>query len=412
MAEHGSGARFRVNGMMSALKGSLHTVQVLDGGTCCAVNAHVSSLAHGLVARGLDVTVCAPLAAEQAYHFTTTGARFRTLEIGGRVTARDEAAAVAVLRYVCSTAEVVHAHGLRAGILSALALRSTGPGNHRAPLVVTLHGCVSPQHGSGGHPALWSRGRLLGVLERRVVRAADIVLGASSDLVARARRLGAKDARLAPVAAPRSMAPLDPDQIRAKVRAELGVTDVGSAQRPLLLSVGRLSASPSHRLLLDAARAWRDLDPQPLLLVAGDGPERAVLQDRIDAEELPVRLLGRRDDVPELLAACDILILPSRWEARSMIAQGALRTGVPLVATAVGGIPELVGEAAELVPYGDAEALGRAVAGLVTDPQARADLATRGRVQAATWPDEDDTVAQVLSIYDELAQRAAASGSP
>lgn len=108
----------------------------------------------------------------------------------------------------------------------------------------------------------------------------------------------------------------------------------------------------------------------------------------------------------ELLAAADVAVLPSRWEARSLLAQEALRLGVPLVATAVGGVPELVGDAALLVPYGDAGALGGAVAGLLGSPERCAELAVAGPVQAATWPSEDDTVAQVLSVYDELAERA------
>ncbi len=85
-----------------------------------------------------------------------------------------------------------------------------------------------------------------------------------------------------------------------------------------------------------------------------------------------------------------------------MLAQEALRAGVPLVATAVGGTPELVGDAAELVPYGDAEALGAAVVRLLGDAGRRAWLVERGVWQAGTWPTEDATVAQVLSVYDEL----------
>jgi glycosyltransferase involved in cell wall biosynthesis len=141
----------------------------------------------------------------------------------------------------------------------------------------------------------------------------------------------------------------------------------------------------------------------PLLLIAGEGPERAALQRRIEAEELQVRLLGRHDDVPALLAVADVAVLPSRWEARSLLAQEALRLGVPLVATAVGGVPELVGDAAELVPYGDSVALSAAVTRLLTDPARRAWLSQAGRTQAGTWPTEDETVAQVLSVYDELA---------
>ncbi len=117
-----------------------------------------------------------------------------------------------------------------------------------------------------------------------------------------------------------------------------------------------------------------------------------------------MRLIGRRDDVFELLAAADAALLPSSWESRSVLAQEALHARVPLVATDVGGIPELVGDAAELVPYGDPQALAEAVVRLIGDPERRELLRERGTRQAATWPTEDETVAQVLSVYDELTQ--------
>ena len=150
------------------------------------------------------------------------------------------------------------------------------------------------------------------------------------------------------------------------MRAELGATG-----RPLLIAVGSLERHRGYDVLLDAARAWRGLDPVPLVVIAGEGPLRAELQGRIEDEGLPVRLIGRRDDVPELLAAADLALLPSRWESRSVLAQEALHARVPLVATEVGGIPELVGDAAELVPYGDAEALAEAVVRLLGDPGRR-----------------------------------------
>ncbi len=79
---------------------------------------------------------------------------------------------------------------------------------------------------------------------------------------------------------------------------------------------------------------------------------------------------------------------------------------MPLVASDVGGIPELVGDAAELVPGGDAEALADTVVRLLADPGRCEQLKDRGVRQAATWPTEDETVAQVLSVYDELTQPA------
>ncbi|MFG2137001.1 glycosyltransferase family 4 protein [Streptomyces sp. NPDC048650] len=368
----------------------LRTVQVLGHGSAGSA-AHVRSLAEGLVARGVRVTVCATADTEETYRFTAAGARFVP------VVPRMDPASVAALRSACWDADLVHAHGLRAGLRATTALRGLrSPRGARVPLVVTWH---TKAHTEG------ARAGVVHLMEWRVARAAAVVLGACSDLVDRARERGARDARLAPVAVPRPRPgrivsePEDHDRTRHKERAELGAVD-----RPLLLAVGRLDPHQGHDLLLDAAHAWCSLDPQPLLAIAGEGDQRAALQRRIDAEQLPVQLLGRRDDVPELLAAADLVVLPSRWEARSLIAQEALRTGVPLVATDTGGTRELVGPAAELVRYGDAAALARGVLGLLTDPLRRDALAEAGRVQAAGWPSEDDTVAQVLSVYDELTQ--------
>ncbi|MER5945824.1 glycosyltransferase family 4 protein [Streptomyces sp. NPDC001904] len=359
----------------------LRTVQVLGGGSAGS-SAHVRSLTAGLVARGVRVTVCAPSEAERAYGFSDVGAHHLP------VPRSSDPASVAALRVACADADLVHAHGLHAALRASLALSG-----RRIPLVVTWH---TRSYAEG------ARAHLLRMLERRVARAASVVLGTSSDLVDRARRRGARDARLAAVSFPPPRRPEpshedDAERARHKTRAELG-----SVGRPLLMSVGTLERHRGYEVLLDAAHAWLDLDPAPLLVIAGEGPQRGALQRRIEAEGLPVRLVGRRDDVAELLHAADIAVLPSSWESRSLLAQEALHARVPLVATDVGGIPELVGDAAELVPYGDAPALARAIERLLTDPERCALLRDAGTAQAASWPTEDATVTQVLSVYDEL----------
>ncbi|MFE3830387.1 glycosyltransferase family 4 protein [Streptomyces sp. NPDC059092] len=355
----------------------LRTVQVLGGGSAGS-SAHVRSLAAGLVARGVRVTVCAPVALDRAYDFGGAGA------LHVPVARRGDPASVAALRAACAGADVVHAHGLHAAVRTALAL-----GGLRVPLVVTWHTRTEAEG---------PRGRLLRMLERRAVRAASVVLGATSELVDGARARGARDARLAPVAWPEPRPRAAGEE--NKSRAELG-----AVERPLLMAVGSLVPDQGYDTLLDAVAGWRDLDPLPLLTIAGEGRERARLQRRIENEDLPVQLIGRRDDISELLASADVAVLASRWEARSVLAQEALRLGVPLVATAVGATPELVGDAAELVPYGDAPALADAVTGLLADPVRRARLVAAGRAQAATWPTEDETIAQVLCVYDELTER-------
>ncbi|MEU0970103.1 glycosyltransferase family 4 protein [Streptomyces sp. NPDC005917] len=359
----------------------LRTVQVLGGGNAGS-SAHVRSLAAGLVARGVRVTVCAPVEADRAYDFSGVGADHV------HVPRSSDPGSVAALRAACTDADLVHAHGLHASFRAALALSG-----RRTPLIVTWHNRAEAEG---------ARAHLLRMLERRVVRAAAVVLGTTSDLVDRARRTGARDARLAAVALPGLRRPVEQEgaeRLRPKVRAELGAMG-----RPLLIAVGSLDRHRGYDVLLDAARAWCRLDPVPLLVIAGEGPLRTVLQRRIEDEDLPARLAGRRDDVAELLAAADLALLPSSWESRSVLAQEALHARVPLVATAVGGIPDLVGDAAELVPYGDATALADTVVRLLRDPERCEELREKGARQAASWPTEDETVTQVLSVYDELTQ--------
>lgn len=354
----------------------LRTVQVLGGGA--GSSAHVTSLAAGLVARGVQVTVCAPAGAARGHDFPATGARFVA------VPRRSDPAAVAALRAACADADVVHAHGLHAAVRTGLALsgRST-------PLVVTWR---ARAHTEG------ARGRLLHLMERRAARAAAVVLGTSSDLVDRARRRGARDARLAPAAIPAGRTPATGHDGKARV-------ELGAMGRPLLVSVGSLVPHHGFGTLLDAARAWCALDPVPLLVIVGEGRERAALQRRITDEQLPVLLAGRREDTGEILAAADLAVLTCGAQAPPpTAAHEALRLGVPLVAAVPGGLADIVGDAAERVPHGDAEALARTVARLLGDPEERERLAAAGLVQASGWPTEDNTIAHVLSVYDELAQ--------
>lgn len=345
------------------------------------VGRHVVSVAEGLAAAGYDVTVCGPAETQQRFDFTGAGARFAPVEIPSGPDPVRDTTAVTRLRRVLRLLrpDVVHAHGLRAGLVSGLARP------HGVPLVVTWHNLMLAQG---------LKGKVYAALERVVARTADLTLCASDDLVGRVLRLGGRDVRLGPVAAPVLAAPTrDPAQVRE---------ELGAGERPLLLSVARLNPQKSLDVLVRAAARWRDRDPVPLVLVAGSGPSEAELTELIETTGAPVRLLGHRTDVAELINACDLAVVTSQWEARQLFAQEALTAGRALVATAVGGIPGLVGDAAVLVPPGDVDALDTAVCKLLDDPGFRADLAVRARAQAATWPTESDTLDQLREVYREL----------
>ncbi len=356
---------------------------IVVGRTTGGAGAHVRSLVERLGDYGVTVGVAGPRETEEHFGFAAAGARFVPVEIGSAPNPPADLAACRGLRRAFAGTDVVHAHGFRAAALSGLALGRRKPG--RTPLMATWHNAVL----GGG-----ARRAVLTVLERLAAQRADITLGVSSDLVERARELGAADTRIAPVAAPVLRAP---SRDRDTVRTELGVGD-----RPLLLSVNRLAEQKGVDTLLAAAAEWGRRSPAPLTVVAGDGPERQRLQNAIDRDGLDVRLLGWRADVPDLLAAADLYVLTSVWEGRPLVIQEAMQAGLPVVTTAAGGVPELVGHGAEVVPVGAAGEVSAAVTGLLDDVERRASLVERARNEAATWPDEDDNAKLVADLCAEL----------
>ncbi|OLB76136.1 MAG: glycosyltransferase [Actinobacteria bacterium 13_2_20CM_2_71_6] len=349
------------------------------------IGRHVASLAAGLSGRGAAVTVLGPPATQVRFDFTGLGARFVPIEVAGA------AGTLALRRELARLRpDVIHAHGLRAGLAAGLAR----PGG--VPLVVTWHNGLV--HGGLG-------GRLRRLTEGQVARRADVLLGASDELVERGRAVGGRDVRLGPVAARDLPAPA---RDRAAVRAELGLAERGLAELsladgpPLLLSVGRLHPHKGYDVLVEAAARWRTRTPAPVVAIAGTGPAYLDLARLISHRRAPVLLLGHRDDVSDLLGAADLALVTSVLEARQMFAQETLRAGVPLVATAVGGLPELVGDAAVLIPPRDVDALDAAVTALLDDPVRRAELARRGPLRAADWPTEAQVVDQIQALYAEL----------
>lgn len=170
--------------------------------------------------------------------------------------------------------------------------------------------------------------------------------------------------------------------------------------RPVVLTIARLAQQKGlETLLAVAARPYQD---DPLFLIAGDGPLRPELQARIDAEKLPVLLLGARTDISDLLQVAAAVLVPSRWEGQPLNVQEALRAGRPIIATRVGGVPAMVGDAALLVPPGDAEAMRGAVARLLGDEGLARRLAEASTRRGMELPDEGDALRSVLRVYSAV----------
>lgn len=189
---------------------------------------------------------------------------------------------------------------------------------------------------------------------------------------------------------------------RAAVRAELGLGD-----EPIGIIVARLDRLKGHAVLLRAAAALRDRGLPFTLLVAGDGAERAPLEAL--AVELGlgadrVRFLGFRKDVPDLLAASDFFVLPSETEGLPLSVLEAMAHRLAVIATPVGGVPELVPDEHHglLVPVRDVDALAQALARVVADADLRATLGAHAQARCQGEFGFDRMTRQYVELYRKV----------
>jgi len=372
----------------------LFVLATSGGGT----GRHVADLATGLAAAGSTVTVAGPAGTLASLGLPSSVA-VAPVAIAERPRPVADLRSVLRLRRLARDLDVVHAHGARAGALAVLAARTL---RRRPAVVVTVHNAAV---GGRGVRAVHA------VLTTVVARGADAVLGVSGDLVAQLRARGARDAGRALVPAPPGRPAA---RTPAQVRADLRVPDAAA----VLVTVARLAPQKGLDMLADALRLLHDRRPDLTVVgaVAGDGPLEPELR-RAAAEGVPLLLLGRRDDVPDLLAAADVVVSASRWEGQPLGLQEALRAGAAIVATDAGGTREVVGNAAVLVAAGEAGAMADAIERLVDDlrrtggrgPGGVVELRAAALARAAQLPTAQDALAQVIALYRRV---RAGSGNP
>jgi glycosyltransferase involved in cell wall biosynthesis len=190
------------------------------------------------------------------------------------------------------------------------------------------------------------------------------------------------------------------------LREELG----GGEGRPLVLTPARLDAQKGHRVLFEAIPQV----PDAVFLLAGEGPEREPLEALAAQLGIAdrVRFLGRREDVPQLLAACDVFALPSLYEGSSLAVLEAMAAGIPIVSSAIGGTDELIedGRSGLLVAPGDAGALAAALQRVIGDPALRESLAARARERVQDGLTREQMAARVSGVYRELLGEARDDG--
>ncbi|WP_376790593.1 glycosyltransferase [Thermoflexus sp.] len=195
------------------------------------------------------------------------------------------------------------------------------------------------------------------------------------------------------------------EDVRKAWRAREGYAE----EDVLLVSVARMSPPKNHPLLIRAFATVACRDRRLRLLLVGDGPLRPELEDqvRVLGLENKVRFLGVRSDVPEILATADVFVLSSEWEGNPLSVMEAMAAGKPVIATAVGGVPELVedGVSGLLVPPADAGALAEAIWKVVDDPELRVRMGCAAFRRAKERFDVGVMVRGYEALYEQLLEK-------
>jgi glycosyltransferase involved in cell wall biosynthesis len=284
--------------------------------------------------------------------------------------------------------DIVHAHMPRAGVPGTVVARAA-----RVPVV------INQEHGWSyvGKP-------MRRFLDRNVIaRGGDVLLAVSEwdrQNIISAEHIPGQLVRVLP----NGISP--PARVGTDVRGELGV----GAEVALVGAVGRLFPEKGYDDLLRALARLRDDGRTLRCVIAGIGPQEDELRrlaGELDLVEV-VELMGRRGDVPDVLAALDVAVLSSKHEGSPLAVIEYMAAGAPIVASAVGGVPEIVrdGEECLLVEPGDPRALARAIARLLDDRELAHRLGSAARERQRERYDIDAVVRRLEDIYMEFYEAA------
>jgi glycosyltransferase involved in cell wall biosynthesis len=374
----------------------LSIVHLLAPGAAGGLESVVRALATGQARQGHVVRVVAVLGAHGApppwlEALAREGVDVIPLTLPGRRYLRERAAVAVLCRELGP--DVVHSHGYRSDVVGAAGARQAG-----VPTVSTVHGFT----GGGWKNRLYER------LQCRALRAFDAVVAVAMPLAERLALAGVPRERLHVI--PNAFGGGTTFVTRADARQMLGV-----AEGVLHIGfVGRLGREKGADVLIDAIHrlAERNL----VVSIVGDGRERRALERQAAAlglEEI-VRFHGLMPDAARLLRAFDVLVLSSRTEGTPIVLLESMAAGVPVVASRVGGVPDVVtSRDALLVPPEQPALLASAIASVLRAPRAAAARATRASARLAgiaavePWLDRYDQLYREVQREDERAERIA-----
>jgi glycosyltransferase involved in cell wall biosynthesis len=282
--------------------------------------------------------------------------------------------------------DLVHAHGLRASIDCAFACRRAG-----IPLYMSMHNLIRADIAGSIKSRLYRWG------ESFAVRSSVRTFAPSAEIARHLRATVKVDPQRVEVLYLGVGEPAAPVRSRANVRSDWRV----EPETPVVITVARLAPQKALHILLEGIA----LLPETHLVVVGDGPLEAELRDRATSLGVDTRVTwaGFRDDVQDQLRAADVFCITSLWEAVSLAVQEAVLLEIPVVASDVGGITELIepGKGGLLVPKNDVGALVEALGQCLADPGAAKERAIAAKTVLRERFSTEKMLARLRAAYLE-----------
>ena len=364
----------------------MHVVQIIDGLHYGGAQKMQVVLAQEMRRRNVKLTI---MSLRDETEGTTTAEELRALDAhvvffpGRRLL--DPGRIWRMVRFLKQEQfDIVHAHLTYANILGTLTGRLAG-----IPTIASLRNESVDSH------------RVRAGLEAWLLRRWANRVMAVGHATAKAHQNRLEGQQIEPIPSAISIFPPLPQAERAALRTEL----VGDVDRPLLIAVGRLHPQKGYGDLLDAFVKLRETHPDAFLIIAGGGQLYDELANRIKTLNLEdhVRLLGPRNDVPQLLGASDIFVSASHWEGLPVSVLEAMAAGLPIVATKVSDVPKIVPSGTGLlVPAHESDELAQAMHTLLADPTRRRVFGTAAQTHVARHHAPAPWGDKIMALYNDL----------
>lgn len=344
----------------------LKVLHIIGGGEFGGAEKHILNLAGAVDLQAVELTVCCLFSAPFVEAATRAGIRALAVPMCSK-------ADFAVIRKLSGLIQsgkfdIVHTHGVRANLLGRLAARQAG----KKKVITTVHSLLERDY--QGMALRYANN----LAERATRSLTDHFIAVSQ---------GLKDRLVAGGIPAKSITVIYNgillDGLRPFDAAETALKEKYSDnEAPLVGIVARLHAVKGHRYFIEAAQKILLQRPATRFLIVGDGPYRPVLEKLVGSMGVSDRVVftGFVEDVYSLMAELDLLVISSLWEGFGLTAIEAMVLGVPVVATEVGGLPEVVqhGKTGLLAPPADAAALAKSIVWMLDHPQEAREMAAKG----------------------------------